>query len=156
MSNISFCFRPAFLLSARSCQGHATSCSSLVSHHRVNNKCNRVKGRCWRLLIYALHNFLLRNNMFSKRPPLFLKVSQIPQKNTCVGIFLKKLQACRPISCLFFLCTRSFMLITSNTIVCINTSMDFRKLIYENLEREKKHFTTNISIYTGHRHFDVL
>ena len=32
-----------FLLSACSSQSHATSCLSLMSHHRVNNKCNRVK-----------------------------------------------------------------------------------------------------------------
>ena len=35
------------------------SCSSLMSHHQVNNKCNRVKARHWRWLIYALSNFLL-------------------------------------------------------------------------------------------------
>ena len=52
-----------FLLSARSSQIHATSCLSLMSHHWVNNKCNRVKWQHWRLLIYALHNFLQRNKM---------------------------------------------------------------------------------------------
>ena len=42
---------------------HATSCSSLMSHRRVNNKCNRVKGQHWRWLSYALY-FLLCNNIF--------------------------------------------------------------------------------------------
>ena len=35
-----------------------------------------------------------------------------------------------------------------------NTSMDFQKVIYENVG--KKHLTTNISTYTGHRNFEVL
>ena len=34
--------------------------------------------------------------------------------------------------------------------------MGFQKLIYENVEKNPIHFTTNISIYTGHRHFEVL
>ena len=38
-----FLFWHMFLLSACSSQSHATSCLSLMSHHRVNNKCNRVK-----------------------------------------------------------------------------------------------------------------
>ena len=33
--------------------------------------------------------------------------------------------------------------------------MDSRKAIYENIEKNT-HFTTDISIYTGHRHFEVL
>ena len=57
---------------------------------------------------------------FQKQPPLFMKVSQIPQENTCAEVsFKKKFQACKPISC-FFLYTQQFMLIMSNTIVCIN------------------------------------
>ena len=32
--------------------------------------------------------------------------------------------------------------------------MGFWKVIYKNVE--KIHFTTNISIYTGHRYFEVL
>ena len=61
MSNTAFRFRHNFLLSAWSSQSHAPSWSSLTSRHRVNNTCNRVKGQRWRLLIYAIHNFLLRN-----------------------------------------------------------------------------------------------
>ena len=63
MSINSFCFRHTFPLSAHCSQSHATSCSSLMCHHRVNNKCNRVKGRRWKWLIYALRNFLLCNNI---------------------------------------------------------------------------------------------
>ena len=45
----------------------------------------------------------------------------------------------------------------SNPIVCINTSMDFQKLsYYKNVGKKNIHFTTNISIYMGHRHFEVL
>ena len=47
------------------------------------------------------------------------------------------------------------MFIRSNPIVCINTSMDFQKLIYENVEK-KPHFATSISIHMGHRHFELL
>ena len=64
MSNTSFHFRHTFLLPTRSSQSNVTSCLCLMSHHRVNNKCNRIKGRRWRWLFYALRNFLLRNNMF--------------------------------------------------------------------------------------------
>ena len=47
-----------------------------------------VKGQPWRLLIYALSNFLLCHNIrcFQKQPPLFLKVSEIPQENNCAGV----------------------------------------------------------------------
>ena len=62
MNNTSFYIRHIFLLFACSFQILAT-CSSLMSYYWVNNKCNRVKGRRWRWLIYALHNFLLRNNI---------------------------------------------------------------------------------------------
>ena len=36
---------------------------------------------------------------FQKQPPLFLKVSQIPQENTCVGVsfFLKMIKLCKGI-----------------------------------------------------------
>ena len=67
MSNIGWknfvSFQAKVLLSARSSQIHATSFSSLMSHHRVNNKYNRVKGQHWKWLAYTLCNFLLRNNM---------------------------------------------------------------------------------------------
>ena len=48
-----------------------------------------VKGQRWRLLIYALRNFLLRNNVtcFQKQPSLFLKVLQVSKENTCIGVF---------------------------------------------------------------------
>ena len=36
-----------------------------------------------------------------------------------------------------------------------NTSLDFLKVIYENVEKNT-YFTTNISISTGQRHFEVL
>ena len=34
--------------------------------------------------------------------------------------------------------------------------MDFPKVIYENVKEKNIYFTRNISIYTGHRHFEVL
>ena len=48
------------------------------------------------------------------------------------------------------------MLISSNPFDCMNTSMDFRKLIYENV-KEKTFISQQTSIYTDHhRHFEVL
>ena len=38
-----FSFWHTFLMSACATQSYATSCMSLMSHHQVNNKCNRVK-----------------------------------------------------------------------------------------------------------------
>ena len=121
LSNTSFCFEPKFLLSAHSSQSHTTSCSSLMSHHWVNNKCNRVKGQHWRWLIYALalRNFLLHNNVtcFQKQPLLFLKVSQIPQENTCVGVsfFFKMTKLYKDIS-------SAWIIRTSAEIDVINVS----------------------------------
>ena len=48
MSNTSFRFRHLFLLSAHSSQSHFISCLTLMTHHQVNNKCNILKGQCWR------------------------------------------------------------------------------------------------------------
>ena len=94
--NTSFHFRHVFLLPAHSSQSRTTLCCSLMSHHRVNNKCNIVRGWHWRYLIYALHSFLLHKNVtcFQKQPPPFLKVSHIPQENTCNGVSF--LRSCRP------------------------------------------------------------
>ena len=72
-----FLFWHMFLLSACSSQSHATSCMSHMSHHRVNNKCNRVKRTTLKMA-----NLPLCDD-FQKQPPLFLKVSKIPQENTC-------------------------------------------------------------------------
>ena len=78
MSNTSFHFTP-----------HHARVSCLIIGLTINaiTLTITVKGRCWRLLIYALCNFLLHNvTCFQKRPPLFLKVSQNPQENTCVRV----------------------------------------------------------------------
>ena len=58
-----FSFQAQVLLSYCSYQSHATLGLSLMFHHWVKNKCNRVKGRCWIWLIYAICIFLLCNNM---------------------------------------------------------------------------------------------
>ena len=44
-----------------------------------------IKGQHWRLLIYALHNFSLRNNVtcFQKQPPLFLKLTNSTGEHLC-------------------------------------------------------------------------
>ena len=34
--------------------------------------------------------------------------------------------------------------------------MDFLKVIYENVKKTCIHFTTSISVSTGHRHIEVL
>ena len=86
-------------------------CSSLMPHHRVNNRFDRVKGLHWRLLIYALRNPLLCNNVtcFQKQPSLFLKVSQIPQENICVGV------SYRPAG-LFHVCFSLYLIIHVNYV----------------------------------------
>ena len=85
--------------------------SSLMPHHQVNNKCNRVKGLHWRWLIYALRNPLLHNNVtcFQKQPSLFLKVSQIPRENICVGV------SCRSAG-LFHVCFSLYLIIHVNYV----------------------------------------
>ena len=86
-----FLFRHTFLLSACSSQSHATSCL------------NGVEERRWRWLIFALHIFLLHDNMlgafrsnhhcpwkfhkFHRKTPvleslLFLKIMKL-RKNIC-------------------------------------------------------------------------
>ena len=88
MSNTSFCFRHTSLLSTRSSQSH-NKCTSLMSHHWVNNNCNKVKGQHWRWLIFALHDF---------RPTTVLESFTNSTENTCDGVFF----SFRFISCLFF------------------------------------------------------
>ena len=64
-----------------------TSCLSLMSHHRVNNKRNNSSNNSSKRTALKITNFLLCNvTCFQKQPPLFLKVSQIPQENTCAGV----------------------------------------------------------------------
>ena len=90
MSNSSFRFTHTFLLSAGYSQSHATWCSSLMFHHRVNNKCNRVKGWRWRWLIYAQHNFLLHNNMlrvFRSSHHCSWKLHKFHKKTPCWSLF---------------------------------------------------------------------
>ena len=103
MSNTSFCFWHMFLLSPCSSQSH-TTCFSLMSNNRVNNKYYRVKGQLWRLLIYALHNFLLHNmlHVFRSNHHCSWKFHKFHRKHLCLSV-LKKLQTCRPVLCCFFL-----------------------------------------------------
>ena len=92
MINTSFHFRQTFLLSARSSQSHTTSCSSLMSHHQVNYKCNRVKGQHWRWLIYELSNFLLGNVIcFQKQPPNLESFTNSTGKHLCWSLFFLKM-----------------------------------------------------------------
>ena len=72
---------------------HTSSCSSLMSHHHwVNNKCNNSNNNSKRMTLKIANlcptYFLWHNNVtcFQKQPPLFLKVSQIPQEKNCVGV----------------------------------------------------------------------
>ena len=76
-----------------------------MSNHRVNNKCNRVKRQHWRWLIYTLRNFyyIIICSVFSEATTTVLEsFINSTGKHLCWSLFLKKLQACRPISCLFF------------------------------------------------------
>ena len=79
---------------------------SLIPHHRVNNKCNRAKGWCWRQLIYVLHDFfyVTIHYMFSEATTTVLEsFTNSTGKQLCRSLFFKNLQACRPISNLFSL-----------------------------------------------------
>ena len=93
MSNTSFPFRYMSRPSVRSSESHAISCSSLMSHHRVKNKSKIVKEQHWRWLIYALRNFLLRNNM--------LRVFR--SKHPCSWKFNEFHMEAPVLECLFFL-----------------------------------------------------
>ena len=53
-----------------------------MSHHHVNNKRNNSSNNGSKRTALRITNILLCNVMcFQKQPPLFLKVSQIPQEN---------------------------------------------------------------------------
>ena len=101
-----FPFRQTSLLSARSSQSHVTLWSSLMFHHQFNNKCNRVKGRRWRWLIYALPYVIFYYEIcyvFSEATTTALEsFTNSTGKHLCWSLLSKKLQVCRPVSCLFF------------------------------------------------------
>ena len=75
-------------------------------------------------------------------------------KHLCWSLFLKKFQAYKRISCLY---VHVINISKIQYIYCYfseNTSMDFQKVIYENVKK-KTHSLHNkrMYIYTGHRHF---
>ena len=64
-----FSFWHMFLLSACSCQSQTTSCLSLMSHHQVNNNCNRVKSTVLKMAImpYVIFYYLMLHVFRSNR-----------------------------------------------------------------------------------------
>ena len=77
---------------------HVTSCSSLMSHYRANNQCDRVKGWHWRWLIYTPHIFyyVITCYMFSEATTSVLEsFTNSTGKHLHWSLFFKKLQACR-------------------------------------------------------------
>ena len=171
MSNTSFCFRHRFLLSAHSSQSHATSCLSLMFHHWVNNKCNRVKGRHWRWLIYALRYLISKNmlHFFRSNHYCSWKFYKFQRKTHVLeSLFsLKWWNHIRHLICIntsyfcqiFFLTGRHHKRLKNTTDLLLLYREHFYEFSESNLwKRPKKsfHFTTIISIYTGHKHFEVL
>ena len=171
MSNTSFRFKHIFLLSAHSSQCHATLCASLMSHHRVNNKCNRVKGQRWRRLIYALRIFLLCNmlRVFRSNHHCSWKFHKF-QRKTPVSecFFLKMMKLYRHLFCMnkTYFC-RNFHFLVDWRHKHLKNIVDLLLFYGENYygflgsdlrkKSEKNiHFTIIISIYTGHRHFEVF
>ena len=83
---------------------HATSCSSLMSHYRANNQCDRVKGWHWRWLIYTPHIFyyVITCYLFSEATTSVLEsfTNSTGFSFSCIGVsFLK---SCRPAGSGFF------------------------------------------------------
>ena len=85
-------FRHTFLLSAHFSPSHVTSCSSLMSDHQVNNKCNNSNNNSKRMglrfLIYALCNFLLRNMLhIFRRTTVLESFTNSTGKQLCWSLF---------------------------------------------------------------------
>ena len=164
MSNTSFHFRHTFLLPTRSSQSNVTSCLCLMSHHRVNNKCNRIKGRRWRWLFYALRNFLLRNNMFRvfksnrhcswKFRKFHRKTPVLESPQNYEIIWRRSVVMNKPYFC------RNFFLIdwchkrVKNTIDLLlfygEHFVDFWKMIFENADEKYSFHNKHIFIYGSH------
>ena len=116
MSNTSFHFTP-----------HHARVSCLIIGLTIN--AITLTGWCWRLLIYALCNFLLHNNVmcFQKQPPLFLKVSQNPQENTCVGVsfFIEMMKLYKDI------CSASIKMdLNSGNVSCTNDAICWQMFFF--------------------------
>ena len=143
---------------------HHRHISSLMSHHWVHNKCNRVKRWHWRWLIYSprnmLHVFRSNHHCFWKFHKFHLKTPELESlflikmmelyKEICsawISLFLHK----------FFLvdwCPTWYIAILSRTILWIFRIYDICIVIYENAK--KKHSFHNKHIDIGHWHFEVL
>ena len=156
-----------FLLSAPSSRSHAASWLSLTSRHRVNNTCNRVKGRPWRWLIYTLHYLSLRNmlDVFRSNHHCSWKSHKFHRKTTCVGVsfFLKMMKLYKDIcsalisrtSADFFLIDWRHKRLKIQQIYYCFTENIFGKWFTKSSKKET-FISQNISLYMGHRHFEVL
>ena len=130
----------------------------LESCHLVKNKCNRVKGWHWRWLIYALHNFLLCNilHVFRSNHDYFLKFLKFCRKTPVLeSLFSLKWQNyINPYFCQDWHhnCAKNTVdLFILQKILLWILGKWFMKAL-----KKVIHFTTNISMYTGHRHFEVI
>ena len=121
LSNTSFRFRHTFRLSVRSSQSHATSCSSLMSPHRVNIKCNSSNNNS-KVTMLKMASLLFL--------PLFLKVSQFSLENTCVGVsfFLKMMKLYKDVCSA---CCRNFFLIDDVMKNTIDLLLFYTEHFYE-------------------------
>ena len=172
MSNTYFRFRHTFLLSVHSSQSHATWCLNLMSHHWINNKCNRVKGWRWRWLIYALCNFyfVIICSVFPEVTTTVLEsFTNSTEKHLCWTLFFSLkwwnyikvfVLHDKPYFCRIFILKDWHHKWVKNTIDLLLFYGEFFNGFLESdlrkLQKKNIHFTTNISIYTGQRHFEVL
>ena len=170
MSNTSFCFRRKFLLSAHTSQIHATSCLSLISHHQVNNKCNRVKGQHWRWLTsaYVIFYYIICFVFSEATTNVLESITNSTGKHLRWSLFLS-LKWWNYIKTFvlheeLYFCQILFLIDWCHK--CLKNTIDLLLFYKEHFHgfpesdlwkcQKNIHFTTNISIYTGDRHFKVL
>ena len=139
MSNTSFCFGTRFCC---------------LSHHRVNNKCNRVKGRRWICLIYALYNFLCNNmlRVFRSNHHCSWRFHKFHRKTLVLESLFK---ICRPAD-LFQVCLSLYPIIHINYVKSYCLYKHFYGFSEIDLWKRRKKppfISQQTSIYMGHRHF---
>ena len=165
MGNTFFQFRHTFLLSANAPQSHAKSCLSLMSHHQVNNKCNNSnnnKRTALKVANLCPMYFFIFCYVFSEATTTVL------ESFTKSLFFLKMMKLYRHLFSMnkTYFCWNFHFLVDwrhkhlKNIVDLLLfygehyygfLGSDLRKKSEKNI-----HFTIIISIYTGHRHFEVF
>ena len=135
---------------------HHRHISSLMSHHWVHNKCNRVKGWHWRWLIYSLRNICY---MFSEATTSFWKFHKFHLKTPELeSLFLIKMMELYKDICSAWISRTSAQIFSRRLMSYMSQKYSryiailwrtilwiFRKW-YMKTPKKNIHFTTNISI----------